>query len=75
MVTGESSGDMYGAEVARSLFQRFPGCTIFGLGGQRMLEAGVEMVGDIRDTAVMGPMGALFRLPIALMQLLRPRQS
>jgi lipid-A-disaccharide synthase len=64
MVTGESSGDMYGAEVARSLFQKFPGCTIFGLGGQRMREAGVQMVGDIRDTAVMGPMGALFRLPM-----------
>ena len=64
MVTGETSGDMYGAEVARSLFQKFPGCTIFGLGGQRMREAGVEMEGDIRDTAVMGPMGALFRLPV-----------
>jgi len=63
MVTGESSGDMYGAEVARSLFQKFPGCTIFGLGGQRMRDAGVKMVGDIRDTAVMGPVGALFRLP------------
>lgn len=64
MVTGESSGDMYGADVARSLFQRFPGCTIFGLGGQKMREAGVELEGDIRDTAVMGPVGALFRLPL-----------
>jgi len=63
MVTGETSGDMYGAEVARALYQRFPGCTIFGLGGDRMREAGVKMVGDIRETAVMGPMGALFRLP------------
>ena len=63
MVTGETSGDMYGAEVARALFEKFPGCTIFGLGGQRMHEAGVEMVGDIRETAVMGPMGALARLP------------
>ena len=64
MVTGESSGDMYGADVARSLFQRFPGCTIFGLGGQKMREAGVQLEGDIRDTAVMGPLGALFRLPL-----------
>ena len=64
MVTGEASGDMYGADVARSLFHKFPGCTIFGLGGQRMREAGVELVGDIRDTAVMGPLGALMRLPL-----------
>jgi len=64
MVTGESSGDMYGADVARSLFEKFPGCTIFGLGGQRMREAGVTMSGDIRDTAVMGPFGAILRLPL-----------
>jgi lipid-A-disaccharide synthase len=64
MVTGEASGDMYGADVARALLQKFPGCTIFGLGGQRMREAGVELVGDIRDTAVMGPLGALLRLPL-----------
>jgi lipid-A-disaccharide synthase len=64
MVTGEASGDMYGADVARALFQKFPGCTIFGLGGQRMRDAGVRMVGDIRETAVMGPVGALFRLPV-----------
>jgi len=64
MVTGETSGDMYGAEVARALFHRFPGCRIFGLGGQRMREAGVEMEGDIRDTAVMGPLGAVAKLPL-----------
>src|SRR5437762_1896602 len=64
MVTGEASGDMYGADVARSLFQRYPGCKIFGLGGQKMRDAGVELEGDIRDTAVMGPLGALVRLPL-----------
>jgi lipid-A-disaccharide synthase len=36
----------------------------FGLGGQRMREAGVEMEGDIRDTAVMGPLGAVAKLPL-----------
>ena len=33
IVAGEASGDMYGAEVARSLFRKFPGCRIYGLGG------------------------------------------
>jgi lipid-A-disaccharide synthase len=55
MVAGEASGDMYGAEVARSLFQKFPGCTIYGLGGQRMRDAGVQLEGDISRTAVVGP--------------------
>src|SRR5262245_22545315 len=66
MVAGEASGDMYGAEVARSLFVKFPGCQIYGLGGQRMRDAGVNLEGDISRTAVVGPfemissLGALY---------------
>jgi lipid-A-disaccharide synthase len=66
LVAGESSGDMYGAEVARALTRKFPGCLIFGLGGQRMREAGVELTGDVTHTAVVGPfefvsnLGALY---------------
>ena len=59
MVAGEASGDMYGAEVARSLFQKFPDCTIYGLGGQCMREAGVQLEGDISHTAVVGPFEAI----------------
>ena len=68
IVAGEASGDMYGAEVARSLVRTFPGCRIFGLGGQRMRDAGVELVSDIRHTAVVGPfetishLGALYKV-------------
>jgi lipid-A-disaccharide synthase len=68
MVAGEASGDMYGAEVARCLFRRFPDCQIYGLGGQRMRNAGVQLEGDIRKTAVIGPfevighLGALYRV-------------
>src|SRR5947207_271263 len=66
MVAGEASGDMYGAEVARCLFRRFPDCQIYGLGGQRMRDAGVQLEGDISKTAVVGPfevigyLGALY---------------
>jgi lipid-A-disaccharide synthase len=68
MVAGEASGDMYGAEVARALQKQFPGCHIYGLGGQRMREAGVELEGDISRTAVVGPfeaityLGSLYRV-------------
>jgi lipid-A-disaccharide synthase len=68
MVAGEASGDMYGAEVALGLFRKFPGCQIYGLGGQRMREAGVQLEGDIRKTAVIGPfevissLGSLYRV-------------
>src|SRR4051812_43738899 len=50
---------MYGADVALSLKSRFPGCTLFGLGGQRMRQAGVELEGDIEHTAAVGPLAAL----------------
>ena len=68
MVAGEASGDMYGADVARCLFRIFSGCRIYGLGGQRMREAGVELEGDISHTAVVGPfevisdLGKLYRV-------------
>jgi lipid-A-disaccharide synthase len=55
IVAGEASGDMYGADVARRLFHKFPDCQIYGLGGQRMRNAGVQLEGDISKTAVIGP--------------------
>jgi lipid-A-disaccharide synthase len=68
IVAGEASGDMYGADVARALRDRFPRTENFGLGGQRMREAGVEMEFDISHTAVVGPFesiayfGTLYRV-------------
>jgi lipid-A-disaccharide synthase len=67
IVAGEASGDMYGAEVVRALQRRFH-ATIFGLGGQRMRAANVDLEGDISHTAVVGPFeaisyfGALYRV-------------
>jgi len=55
IVAGEASSDMYGADVARSLIRKFPDCQIYGLGGPRMREAGVQLEGDISKTAVIGP--------------------
>jgi lipid-A-disaccharide synthase len=68
IVAGEASGDMYGAEVVRSLRKKFSDATFFGLGGQRMRNAGVELKGDISTTAVVGPfemvssLGSLYRV-------------
>jgi lipid-A-disaccharide synthase len=53
---------MYGADVALALMAKFPGCQIFGLGGEKMLQAGVELEGDIRHTAAMGPLAAFSQL-------------
>lgn len=59
IVAGEASGDMYGAAVVRCLQERFPGAHVFGMGGERMREAGVELLSDLSRTAVVGPFEAI----------------
>jgi lipid-A-disaccharide synthase len=51
---GEASGDMYAAELARALRCRRPDLHLFGMGGPRMREAGVEIVVDSAEVHVAG---------------------
>ncbi len=57
IVAGEHSGDAYGARLARSLRRKEPGIRLYGLGGPRMAEAGVELFQDLTAHAVMGVLG------------------
>ena len=59
---GEASGDMYAARLARAL-QALTGAHLFGMGGPKMREAGVEIVADASEIAVVGITEALHRLP------------
>lgn len=43
IVTGESSGEMYGALLAGALKEMRPGVRVIGVGGERMKKAGVEV--------------------------------
>lgn len=47
IVTGESSGELYGALLAGALRKRVPGLKIIGIGGERMKQAGVELISGI----------------------------
>ncbi len=60
--TGEASGDLYAARLATALAQR-TGAHLFGFGGQRMREAGVELVADYSSIAVMGLSEVVRHLP------------
>jgi lipid-A-disaccharide synthase len=51
---GEPSGDFYGAELVRHLREREPELRSFGLGGDRLLEQGTELIAHTRDLAVVG---------------------
>jgi lipid-A-disaccharide synthase len=64
LVAGEASGDVHGATLCRALTAAAPGARLFGMGGERMAAAGLQVLADIRDTAVVGFSEVLRRLPL-----------
>lgn len=54
IVAGEASGDIYGADLVQKARQLNPECEFFGIGGARMREAGVAILVDSAEIAVMG---------------------
>lgn len=60
---GEASGDRLGAGLARVLRRRRPEIELFGMGGDDMAKAGVEIVQDSTEVAVMGFLEVLSHLP------------
>ncbi len=49
IVAGESSGELYGSLLAKALKSKWPDVHIMGVGGERMSEAGVELISSISD--------------------------
>jgi lipid-A-disaccharide synthase len=47
IVTGETSGELYGSLLAAALRERRPSLRIIGIGGERMKAAGVELISGI----------------------------
>ncbi len=62
---GEASSDMYAARLATALRARLP-ATFFGMGGPRMAEAGVELVADYHEVAVVGITEVLHKIPTVI---------
>jgi lipid-A-disaccharide synthase len=54
IVAGEHSGDIHGAQLARELRSRRPDLEVFGLGGLRMREAGVELLAETTAVSATG---------------------
>jgi lipid-A-disaccharide synthase len=62
---GEASSDMYAARLAAALQSR-TGAHIFGMGGPRMAEAGVELIADYHEVAVVGISEVLRKIPAVI---------
>ncbi len=54
LAVGDASGDAYAADFARALRARLPDARVFGLGGEEMVAAGVELVAHQSALAVGG---------------------
>src|SRR5580765_3485515 len=59
---GEASGDMYAGQLAAALKAR-NSCEIFGMGGDRMRAAGVDVITDYSEVSVLGITEILAHLP------------
>lgn len=54
LVAGEVSGDMHAAGLLNAIRERHPGVECFGIGGDALAAAGMEIVRHVREMAAMG---------------------
>jgi lipid-A-disaccharide synthase len=74
LVAGEASGDMHGAELVAALRRADPRIEVWGVGGQRLRQAGMHILVDTAAVATMGlveTFGTLGRLLGAYRRLKR----
>lgn len=68
--SGEASGDIYAARLVQALAARRPGLAVFGMGGPRLGDAGVERVVRSEALSVVGIFEVAGKLP-AIFRALR----
>ena len=62
LVAGEVSGDLLGADLMLSLKQHFPHARFVGIGGERMMAAGLQSIVPMERLSVMGLVEVLGRI-------------
>ena len=64
IIAGEASGDLHGAGVVRELRRSNPGIEIFGVGGDRMKEEGMQLIYHVNELGFMGFAEVIKHLPV-----------
>ncbi|MFH2145811.1 MAG: lipid-A-disaccharide synthase [Candidatus Omnitrophota bacterium] len=64
IIAGEASADMHGAELVKRLKTLSPGLRIYGIGGNKLREAGVQVFADLTPYALIGFFEVLKHLSI-----------
>jgi lipid-A-disaccharide synthase len=57
ILAGEASGERHGADLIRALQRKYPAVAFefFGSGGPHMRQAGAEILVDVKDVGIIGP--------------------
>ena len=63
IIAGEASGDMHGARLASAIKNRIGDVFLFGVGSDAMHAAGVRLIIDARELAVVGITEVVSKLP------------
>ena len=71
IIAGEASGDLNGSLLARHLREMQPGVELWGAGGKRMREAGVDLIWESGSTGAVGIMESLKLVPGLLIEFAR----
>jgi lipid-A-disaccharide synthase len=64
IISGEASGDLHGSGVVKELKKLNKDMDIFGIGGDKMQAAGMELVYHSKELSVMGFVEVLKKLPV-----------
>jgi lipid-A-disaccharide synthase len=62
IVAGEASGDLHGGNLVHAIHRFDPNLSFYGVGGARMKTAGVKLIADAADMAVVGLSEVVFKL-------------
>lgn len=62
IMSGESSGDLYGARIAQEAMKQCPEAFVRGMGGPRMRAAGVDIFVDSSELGVVGVVEVLAKI-------------
>ena len=62
IMSGESSGDLYGARIAQEVMKQCPQAVVRGMGGPRMRAAGVDIFVDSSELGVVGVIEVLEKI-------------
>jgi lipid-A-disaccharide synthase len=77
IMSGEASGDLHGANLAREIHRQDPSMGLYGVGSKQMKASGIQMLADASEisvvgiTAVLTHIRAIYRVYTRLKEFLR----